>query len=202
MSPELQSAGFWLQGCWVPPFEVGSGQLLRVYIPNFGPDPTLYLGRDWALTLAAALNNPGRLPISKPARQVPYAANFRRAGLWELLRPLTTEQYLIKTLGLSPAQARSILGEVNLPATQLMKNLALVWQKILTIKGLFATHSGIFFDYYEVGAAPQITLLEEAIDQEMRRGKWAVGFDNLQYMEAHEPFDSIRRLQITAGTAS
>lgn len=196
MNPIIENKGFEIRGHWIPPFKLGSGKLIRIYIPNFSMSNQL-LGFDLAQELAEIFMN------SRPEKglavkgQVPYARDYSQNLFAEKIFPLTVAKYLTGKLKVEKDKAKCILAQLGISECQHINETGFTDRKCLTISGLFYSNYALLFDYYGSDAM-SMRLIDKLIKSELDKGKCAVGFDNLQYMEDKEPFENVERVIIKA----
>ncbi|RTQ51492.1 hypothetical protein EJV47_06740 [Hymenobacter gummosus] len=187
----LRSVGFRRGTCWVPPFELRPGWLVRVYLPNFSQRSNEPLGRDLAQQIALVL-----IFLAKPDRLLPYARPYqnRRRDYWPW--PPTVARYLRKQHQASPEQVRRIAQELELNERQPMRELGLPQRLALDMKGLWLRYEAVQFDFYGL-QADSVAWLEQVLAAELARGKAAIGFDNLQLLPPQEPLLYTERVVVT-----
>lgn len=191
----IASQGFTIRGYYVPPFEAEAGKLVRIYIPNFSVTNEK-LGFDFSLELCELLYKNKVVVGLNITTSVLYAKNHQH-NFWERNFSIkTTKQYLTKKLGVTSGQADDILAELGMSATERMDCLKWSKRKALTMKALLVYNSIISFDYYGI-SADSIDWVNDVIKHELDKGKCLIGFDNLQYMEEQEPYDSFERVVVT-----
>jgi hypothetical protein len=92
-------------------------------------------------------------------------------------------------------EAKTILLNLGIESTRRLDRLSFSERKYLTISGLFCIHNALLFDYFGIDAM-NLGLIDTLIKAEIDKGKCAIGFDNLQYMDTFEPFENIERMII------
>ncbi|MDO1452016.1 hypothetical protein Q0590_37450 [Rhodocytophaga aerolata] len=194
----LESQGFIIRGYLIPPFELKSGKLIRIYIPNFSENNEI-LGVDLATELIEVFkqSRPEKGLIVKES--LPYAKNYAQNRLAEKLFPLSVQKYLTTNLKVPKEEAESIISELGIEPSRRLDKISFTERKYLTISGLYSSNEAIMFDYYGVDAM-NIELVNRLIKSKVSKGKCAIGFDNLQYMETNEPFENVERLIIKKAT--
>jgi hypothetical protein len=179
----------------VPPFELRPGWLVRVYIPNFSQRTHEPLGRDLAAQLAGVLQFMAG-PAASGADARPYARPYEYRLRDRFPWPLSAARYLQRQYQASAEQAGQILQELGLDERQPMSTLAFGLRLLLALKGLWLRHEAVLFDFYGL-QADTTQRVEQALAQELARGKAAIAFDNLQFIEPQEPLLYTERVVVT-----
>lgn len=199
MNSIAESKGFEIRGYWIPPFKLLPGKLIRIYIPNFSRlnEP---LGFDLALELVdifAKRNAVSGLDIEHP---ITYAKNYQYTFLKDYIFPITIKNYLVKKLKVDIKQANSILSYLLISPSQKLNITGYAEKKIATILGLFTRNQAVIFDYYGMSFL-DMEQIGIALKQEIDKGKCAIGFDNLQYIEETEPYENFERIILSEATS-
>ena len=178
---------FELNGISIPEFELQSGNLIRIYIPNFDIK-NQPLGFDLTIELIKHFQN------EKP--DFPWAKNYRQNSIAELLNPLTVKKYLINKMRIEKLTAKKIVDEIGIGLTDKFEHLNFINKKGLIIKSLFEKNDSIMLDYYGVDAIG-IGFLESLVNSEIEKGKSAIAFDRLEFKADKEPYENIEPIKIT-----
>ncbi|MBF8149385.1 hypothetical protein ITJ86_05720 [Winogradskyella sp. F6397] len=178
---------FEINGISVPEFELKSGNLIRIYIPNFNLE-NLPLGFDLTIELIKRFQN--------QKTDFPWAKNYRQNTVTEFLNPLTVNKYLINKMQIDKLTARRIAEEIGISLNEKFEYLSFKNKKALIIKACFEKNDSILLDYYGVDAMG-IEFLENLINTEIEKGKSAIAFDNLQFANEKEPYENIKPIKIT-----
>lgn len=183
----FNSTEFEVNGISVPEFELKSGNLIRIYIPNFDSEHQP-LGFDFTIELIKHFQN--------KKQNFPWAKNYQQNTVTELLYPLTAEKYLINKMRIDKQNAKRIVDEIRINLTDRFEHLSFTNKKALIIKALFEQNDSIILDYYGVDATG-IGFLESLVNSEIEKGKSAIAFDRLEFKTKNEPFKNIKTIEIT-----
>ncbi len=183
----FQNKKFELNGISVPEFELQSGKLIRIYVPNFNIN-SLPLGFDFTIELIKHFQT--------QKTDFPWAKNFRKNTVSEFLNPLTVKKYLINKMRIDKLTAKKIADEIGIELTHRFEHLNFTNKKGLIIKSLFEKNDNIMLDYYGVDAIG-IGFLESLVNSEIEKGKSAIAFDRLEFKADKEPYGNIEPIKIT-----
>ncbi|WP_298239526.1 hypothetical protein [uncultured Algibacter sp.] len=183
----FHSKEFEINGISVPEFELKSGNLIRIYIPNFDSEHQP-LGFDLTIELIKHFQN--------KKSDFHWAKNYRQNTIAELLNPLTAEKYLMTKMRIDKQNAKRIAKEIGIKLTDKFEHLNFTNKKALIIKALFQQNDSIILDYYGVDAIG-IGFLESLVNSEIEKGKSAIAFDRLEFKADKEPFENIKTIEIT-----
>lgn len=183
----FHNKGFEINGVSVPEFELKSGNLIRIYIPNFDSE-NQPLGFDLTIELIKYFQN--------KKSDFHWAKNYRQNTITELLNPLTVEKYLMNKVQIDKQNAKQIANEIGINLTDRFEHLNFTKKKALIIKSLFEQNDSIILDYYGVDALG-IGFLESLVNSEIEKGKSAIAFDRLEFKANNEPFENIKIIEIT-----
>ena len=196
MNKLVINEGCTIHGCYIPPFELVPGKLIRIYAPNFSPanEP---LGFQFASELVELFSRNKKTKGLKVALSIPYAKNYRQKFWDRNIKIETSRMYLTNKFKSTPTQADEIIHELELDANIPFSRIELTERtfltKLLTIKGLFIKNEALSFDYYGIGPSGE-DKMNRIIKQELGKGRCAIGFDNLQFLEEAEPYDCFERI--------
>lgn len=188
----LRSQGFRRGSCWVPPFELRPGWLVRIYLPNFSQRTNELLAGELARQIRPVLQF-----LAAPDQLLPYAQPYRHRPLDQLLGPRTAAAYLRRQFQASPAQVGRILRELELATQQPLRRLDWVQRLALAMKGLWLHHEAVLFDFAGLSFTSIEWLEQQVLAAELARGKAAIGFDNRQYLPEQEPLLYTERVIVT-----
>ena len=177
---------FEIRGISVPEFELKSGNLIRIYIPNFDSE-NQPLGFDLMIELIKHFQN--------KKSDFHWAKNYRQNTIAELLNPLTAEKYLMNKMRIDKQNAKRIAKEIGIKLTDKFEHLSFTNKKALIIKALFEQNDSIILDYYGVDAIG-IEFLESLVNSEIEKGKSAIAFDRLEFKAKSESFENIKTIEI------
>ena len=183
----FHSKEFELNGISVPEFELQSGNLIRIYIPNFDTK-NQPLGFDLTIELIMHFQN--------QKSDFAWAKNYRQNSITELINPLTVEKYLINKMRIEKLTAKNIADEIGIELVDKFEHLNFANKKALIIKALFEKNECIMLDYYGVDAIG-IGFLENLVNLEIEKGKSAIAFDRLEFKADKEPYENIEPIKIT-----
>lgn len=178
---------FEINGISVPEFELKSGNLIRIYIPNFDSE-NQPLGFDLTIELIKYFQN--------KKMDFPWAKNHQQNTIVELLNPLTVEKYLFNKMRIDKQNAKRIADEIGINMIDKFEHLSFTNKKALIVKALFEQNDSIILDYYGVDAMG-IGFLESLVNSEIKKGKSAIAFDRLEFKADKEPFENIKTIEIT-----
>lgn len=184
----FQNNTFEIKGVTVPEFELKSGNLIRIYVPNFNHE-NLTLGFDLTKELIQRFQN--------QKTNFPWAKNYQHNMIAEFFSPLSVHKYLIKKMQLDKMTAERIAEEIGIRLQEKFEYLSFKNKKALIIKAYFEKNDAILLDFYGVDAM-SIKFLENLINSEIEKGKSAIAFDNLQYAIEKEPFDNFKPIKLNA----
>ena len=183
------SSKFDFKGIPIPEFDMESGKLIRLCIPNFDSDGN-DLVRDFRYGL---LNHFERIiPKSK------WSKEYSKSGILKLWKPITVEDYVINKLNTDKTKAKKIAEYLELDFKEKVDKLILGKRKALAIKYDFEKYDTLIFDYYGVGAN-EIEYLERIVDTEIGKGKYGIAIDRLEFNQNDETNENINRIKITVG---
>ena len=179
----FHSKPFKIEGIQIPEIVLTKGKLVRLYIPNLIKKD---VHKDLKLRIINHFQNKDH---------VPWAKNFSSNSLIEKLYPLTVERYLLRVMKLDKYLAIQAIEEIEVNFEDRFHYLDHIKKRALIIKANFLKYDVILFDYYAIGALG-IKFIENVVNTEIEKGKSAIAFDILQYMEDYEPFSNIQRLTV------
>ncbi len=185
----FHSSKFEFKGVPIPEFDMESGKLIRLCLPNFDSKGNS-LVHDFRYGLLSHFEK--EIPKVKWSKE--YDENlFRR-----YLNPLTVENYIIKKLNTDRFKAKDIAEYLELNFKEKVDGLILGKRKALAIKCDFEKYETLIFDYYGVGAR-EIEYLERIINNEIVKGKSGIALDRIEYNQNDEINRNIERIKITVG---
>jgi len=183
----FHNENFEINGIQIPEFELKSGSLIRIYIPNFNNE-NKPLGFDLTIELIKRFQN--------QKTNLPWAKNHQQNFFSSFLNPLTVHRYLINTMKIDKVNSEEIIDELKLNPNEKYEHLSFNNKKTLAIKAHFKKNDSILLDYYGVSAS-EIEILEKIVNTEINKGKSAIVFDNLQFAHEKEPYKNIKPIKIT-----
>ncbi|UFH31809.1 hypothetical protein LNP04_17865 [Chryseobacterium sp. C-71] len=187
----FHNENFEINGIQIPEFELKSGSLIRIYIPNFNNE-NKPLGFDLTIELIKRFQN--------QKTNLPWAKNHQQNFFSSFLNPLTVHRYLINTMKIDKVNSEVIIDELKLNPNEKYEHLSFNNKKTLAIKAHFKKNDSILLDYYGVSAS-EIEILEKIVNTEINKGKSAIVFDNLQFAHEKEPYKNIKPIKITLPTS-
>lgn len=187
----FHSENFEINGIQIPEFELKSGNLIRIYIPNFNNE-NKPLGFDLTIELIKRFQN--------QKTNLPWAKNHQQNFFSSFLNPLTVHRYLMNTMKIDKVNSEEIIDELKLNPNEKYEHLSFNNKKTLAIKAHFKKNDSILLDYYGVSVS-EIEILEKIVNTEINKGKSAIVFDNLQYAHEKEPYKNIKPIKITLPTS-
>lgn len=183
----FQSKNFEINGIQIPEFELESGNVLRIYIPNFNHENDS-LGFDLTIELIKR--------FQKEKADLPWAKNYQQNTFLAFFNPLTVNKYLINVMKINKVNAKKIIEELKLSPDKKYEHLSFNNKKALAIKALFEKNDTILLDYHGVSVMG-IGFLEKIVNAEIIKGKSAIAFDNLQFAHKKEPYENIKPIKIS-----
>ncbi|MFD2561862.1 hypothetical protein [Aquimarina rubra] len=177
---------FELNGISIPEFKLVSGQIIKIYIPNFDSDNN-ELGHKFSLLLSDEFQNQNSELI--------WTKEHSGTGLWKLLKPISVGGFIMNDLKIDLKKAQNISEYLELDVNGKVNDLLLGKRKALAIKCNFEKFDSLIFDYYGIGAA-EIDYVEKIVDSEIRKGKSAIIFDRLEFQRKKELYENIEPLKI------
>ncbi|MCI3937100.1 hypothetical protein MQX03_07805 [Chryseobacterium aahli] len=187
----FHSENFEINGIQIPEFKLKSGNLIRIYIPNFNNE-NKPLGFDLTIELIKRFQN--------QKTDLPWAKNHQQNYFSSFLNPLTVHKYLMNEMKIDKVNSERIIDEIKLNPNEKYEHLSFNNKKILSIKAHFEKNEFILIDYYGVSAMG-ITFLEKIVNKEISKGKSAIAFDNLQFAHEKEPYKNIKPIKIALPTS-
>lgn len=176
-----------INGIHIPEFELKSGVLIRIYIPNFNIE-NLPLGFDLTEELLKRFQNQKSDFIR--------AKNYEQNTVIEFFNPLTVKKYLINKMRIDHPVAKKIVEEIGINLYDKFSHLSFNNRKALIIKACFEKNESIILDYYGVDVMG-IKFLEKIVNTEINKGKSAIAFDNLQFAHEKEPYENTKPIRIS-----
>ncbi|TPN86834.1 hypothetical protein [Aquimarina algicola] len=177
---------FKINGISIPEFELKSGNLIRIYTPNFDKK-YMPLGFDLTIELIKRFQN------QEP--NLPWAKNYQQKTFIELMSPLTVNKYLVHKMRIEKLRAKKIVEEIGINLKDKLGLLSFTNRKALIIKALLDRNDSIILDYYGVDANG-IGFLENLVNSEIENGKSVIAFDRLEFKADKEPFENIIPIEI------
>ena len=183
----FHSKEFELRGIRVPEFKLEKGKLIRIYVPNFDANYNP-LGYKFCTELIKK--------FKEQNTDFHVAKEYSSKWPFSVLRVMTVKKFLIHKMQIDKSKAEQIMETLHVDANKKIDDLYLGISKALSIMAKFEKTDCILFDYYGVGAM-EIGLLEKVLNDEIEKGKSAIGFDRLEYAVDKEPYDNIEPVKIT-----
>tara|TARA_R110001606_G_scaffold388956_1_gene554638 strand:- start:30 stop:617 length:588 start_codon:yes stop_codon:yes gene_type:complete len=185
----FHSAKFEFKGVPIPKFNMESGKLIRLCVPNFDSNGN-NLVHDFRYEL---LNHFEKIiPKSK------WSKEYSKSGILKFWKSITVEDYVINKLMVDKTKAKKIAEYLGLDFKEKVDKLTLGKRKALAIKCDFEKYETLIFDYYGVGAS-EIEYLEKIVDAEIVKGKCGIAIDRLEFNQNDEMNNNINRVKITVG---
>lgn len=157
MNTIFHSSKFIFKGIPIPAFDIESGKLIRMCIPNFDSYGN-NLVHNFRYDLIYHFEN--IVPESK------WSKEYSKSGILKLLKSITVEDYIIKKLKTDRRKAKSIAEYLGLDVKEKADNLTFGKRKALAIKCDFEKYQTLIFDYYGIGAS-EFNYLERIVDAEI-----------------------------------
>ena len=185
----FHSPKFEFKGIPIPEFDMESGKLTRLCVPNFDSN-----GNDLVRDFRYELLNHFETIIPKSK----WSKEYSKSGILKFWKSITVENYIIKKLNTNTVNAKMIAEYLDLDFKENVDKLILGKRKALAIKCDFENYETLIFDYYGVGAN-EFEYLEKIIDAEIEKGKCGIAIDRLEFNKKEETNKNINRAEITVG---
>ncbi|WP_405207159.1 hypothetical protein [Aquimarina sp. LLG6339-5] len=185
----FHSSRFEFKGIPIPEFDIESGKLIRLCVPNFDSKGNS-LVHDFRYGLLSH--------YEKEIPKVKWSKEYKESLFRRYINPLTVENYITKKLNTDRIKAKSIAEYLELNSKEKIDKLILGKRKALAIKCDFEKYETLIFDYYGVGAN-EIKYLERIIDNEIEKGKSGIAIDRLEFNQNDEINKNIERIKVTVG---
>jgi hypothetical protein len=186
MKSIINCRGIELDNFVIPPFTFNHGEMLRLWIQILPRD-----GYELCKKLIYIFNKSILQKGIDVNEKVEFVDVIKENKLQKWISPLTVENYLRKNIGLKNIEIEETLKEFGIEPKQWIKKIDHYTQKALTISALFKKTNCLSFDYYGLGALPEIEITDLII-KEINSGKSAISFDNLFYLTENELSDKIK----------
>lgn len=185
----FHSSKFEFKGIPIPEFDIKSGKLIRLCVPNFDSN-----GNDLVHVFRYDLLN----HFEKIIPESKYSKEHSKSGILKLWKSISVEEYIINKLNVDKNKAKKIAEYLELDSQEKVDKLILGKRKALAIKCDFEKHEILIFDYYGVGAK-EFEYLEKIVDGEIKKGKCGIAIDRLEFNQNDETNNNINRAEITVG---
>ena len=190
-NPIFHSPEFEFKGIRIPEFDMESGKLIRLCLPNFD-----FKGTDLVRKFRRELLAHFETTIP----EIKWSKEYSETGFRKLLKSLTVEDYILKKLDADKKKAQIIAEYLELDINEKVKKLILGKRKALAIKLDFEKYDALLFDYYGV-SANEFDYLERIVESEMKKGKYAIAIDRLEFNQREETNKNIKRVKIIMGNS-
>ena len=185
----FHSSKFEFKGISIPEFDMESGKLIRLCIPNFDSEGNSLVS-DFRYQL---LNHFEKIiPKSK------WSKEYSKSEIQKLLKSISVEDYIISKLNTDKTKAIRIAQYLEIDIMEKVDNLTFEKRKALAIKCDFENYETLILDYYGV-SANEFKYLERIVDVEIGKGKCGIAIDRLEFNQDDETNENINRLKITVG---
>ncbi len=188
-NPKYHSPQFEYKGIPIPEFDLESGKLIRLCVPNFDS-----IGNNLVHSFRYGLLN----HFEKIIPKAKWAKEYKGSLFRRCMRPLTVENYITQKLNIDATKAKTISEYLELNPKEKVHKLTIGKSKALTIKCDFEKYDTLIFDYYGVGAS-EFDYLEQIVDAEIKTGKCGIAIDRLEFNQNNEKNKNIDRIKITVG---
>ncbi|WP_024771853.1 hypothetical protein [Aquimarina macrocephali] len=182
---------FELNGVPIPDFELVSGKIIKVYVPNFDSENN-GLGYKFCLHLSERFKNQNS--------ELMWIKEYSETRFRKFLKPISVGDFIIDQLKTDYQTAQNISEYLELDFNEKVKNLILGKGKALAIKCNFEKYNMLIFDYYGIGAS-EIDYVERIVNSEIRKGKSAIIFDRLEFQRKKELYENIEPIKIKVPNA-
>ncbi|MEA1785282.1 hypothetical protein U1E44_04195 [Arenibacter sp. GZD96] len=182
----LHSPEFELNGIIIPEFDLKSGKLIRICLPNNDS-----IGNDLVHRFRFDLLK----YFERKGLKLKWTKEYSERGIRRFLRSLTVEEYLNKQLNNDIKKAKRISEYLELYLEEKVKNLLIGKRKAMALICDFDKHDALIFDYFGVGAN-EFDYLEGLLYAELRKGKSAIALDRLEFQIKEEVNDTVERIMI------
>ncbi len=180
---------FELRGMKIPEFELRKGEMIRIYAPNFNKENKI-LGVDFANQLSEI--------FQKSNPNFVQSKTYRPSRWKEFFHRTTVEDFLTGELGLDEDATNHIVEKLSLQLDWKYTSLGTAHLKTLSILNYFKKNNLILFDFF--GTDPEgANEICDLVATELEKGKSAIAFDNLQYADKNEPYESFKPIKLEGG---
>ncbi|EDP69483.1 hypothetical protein FBALC1_05308 [Flavobacteriales bacterium ALC-1] len=180
---------FEFKGIPIPEFDVESGKLIRLCLPNFDSK-----GNSLVQNFKNELLNHFEITIPK----IKWSREYSGSLFQRLMKSITVEGYIIKELKANRSKAKKIADFLELDSKEKVNKITIGKRKALAIKCDFEKYDILIFDYYGV-SANEIKYLERIVDTEIEKGKCGIVIDRLEFNQNAELNKSIEQIKVTVG---
>lgn len=187
----FHSSDFEFKGITIPEFELKSGKLVRICLPNRDSEGN-DLVRKFRLELLKHFED--TIPNLK------WTKEYSETGIRRFLKSISVGEYISKNLAVDKKKAGIIAEYLELELHQKVKVLLIGKRKALAIICDFEKYDSLIFDYYGVGYW-EFDYLQVLVDNELKRGKSAIVLDRLEFQIKEEVYENIDRVKITVGNS-
>ncbi|WCO03597.1 hypothetical protein [Psychroserpens ponticola] len=185
----FHSPKFEFKGILIPEFDMESGKLIRLCLPNFDSKGN---------SLVQNFRNEIMNHFEKKIPKLKLTKDYSESGIRKFMKSLTVENYITEKLNVDGTKAEILAKNLELDSTEKLNNLTIGKNKALTIKCDFEKYDILIFDYYGV-SANEIDYLERIVNAEIIKGKSGIAIDRLEFNQNEETNKKIERIKITVG---
>lgn len=133
--------------------------------------------------------------LSLKEKSIKICPNRIKRSLIDYIKPKTVSEYMISEFGISKKEIIRLISQFDIKPNYKIKNLGTAHQKVFSILCKFQKRKIIVFDYY--GLSPNTEKqLTKFVKSELKKGKSAIGFDNLYFIPNNPDSEMIKNLEI------
>ncbi|WP_179006565.1 hypothetical protein [Winogradskyella forsetii] len=180
---------FEFKGILIPEFDMESGKLIRLCLPNFDSKGN---------SLVRSFRNELMNHFEKKIPKIKLSKEYSESGFRKFMKSLTVENYITEKLNVDGTKAKIIAEYLELDSKEKLNNLTIGKSKALAIKCDFEKYEILLFDYYGV-SANEIDYLEQIVNAEIAKDKCGITIDRLEFNQNDEINKNIERIKITMG---
>ncbi|MBC3847036.1 hypothetical protein H8K90_11640 [Winogradskyella echinorum] len=185
----FHSPKFEFKGISIPEFDVESGKLIRLCVPNFDSKGN---------SLVQSFRNELMIHFEKKIPKIKLSKEYSESGFRKIIKSFTVENYITEKLNVDGTKAKIIAEYLELCSKKKVNNLTIGKNKALAIKCDFEKYDILIFDYYGV-SVNEIDYLERIVDAEIAKNKCGITIDRLEFNQGDETNKNIERIKITVG---
>jgi len=185
----FHSQKFEFKGISIPEFDMESGKLIRLCLPNFDSKGN---------SLVQSFRNELMNHFEKKIPKIKLSKEYSESGIRKFMKSLTVENYITEKLNVVGTKSKIVAEYLELDSKEKLNNLTIGKNKTLAIKCDFEKYDILIFDYYGV-SANEIAYLERIVDAEIIKGKCGIAIDRLEFNQNEETNKNIERIKITVG---
>ena len=174
----------------IPSFNLHKGEMIRFWvqiIPKLDKETDGYWGAEQMKKAITEFKNDGE-PIKICAKKI-------KRTIKDYIFPQTVGNYLEQKFGFSEKQTQKLISRFDIKSEYKIKDLGTGHQKVLSIICEFQRSEYVLFDYFGLDPSKE-NQLTQYVKSELKKGKAAIGFDNLYYKPKDPDTEMINNIEI------